>query len=145
MSEHERAIMVRVPPENAYRFLSSVSNLPQFVPHLREVREEENDHIFGVADLEGRRYEMSGFFRADEANHRLDWEADGTPGYHGWLQITPGSKDESRITVHLSMQGAAAEVAPPNAGRAGDRIERSLEGTLGRLREVLEQQATVRA
>ncbi len=139
MSEHEKTITVHVPPERAFRYLSSVSNLPSFVPHVESVREDENDHIFGVANLDGRRYEMSGFFRADEANCRLDWESDGTPGYRGWLQIEPAGRDESRVTVHLSMRGAAAETPPPEPGLAGGRVERSLQAVMNSLRDTLEQ------
>lgn len=141
MSEHEQTITVDVSPEEAFRYLSAVSNLPQYVPHLRSVHEEETDHIFGIAEFDGRRYEMSGFFRADEANCRLDWESDGTPDYRGWLQITPDG-DGSRITVHLSMRGAAAETPPPNAGLAGERIQRSLGAVLDTIRKKLQEAHT---
>jgi uncharacterized membrane protein len=143
MSEHERTITARVPAENAFRYLSSVSNLPSFFSQIREIHEEEDDHVWGVAEMDGRRYEMSGFFRVDEANHRLDWESDGTPGYRGWLTVEPAGPEQAKVTVHLAMQGAAAETAPPRAGLAGERIERDLENAMSRLREVLEQRARV--
>ncbi len=142
MSEHERTIRVAVPAGNVFQYVSSVSNLPSFVPHLRQIREDENDHIFGVAELDGRRYEMSGFFRADEANRRLDWESDGTPGYRGWLQVRPDGGDRSNVTVHLSMRGAASETLPDRPELAGERIERSLDGVLDSLRRTLEQSAS---
>ncbi|HZU26577.1 MAG TPA: SRPBCC family protein [Bryobacteraceae bacterium] len=138
MSEHERTISVDVPAEEAFRFLSSISNLPSFVPHMRSLREDEHDHVFGIAEMDGRRYEISGFFRADEANCRLDWESDGTPGYRGWLQISPEGNG-SRITVHLSMLSAAAETPPEHAGHAGERIERGLDGVLDTMRKRLEE------
>src|SRR5689334_12892361 len=128
MSEHERSISVDVTPREAFRYLSSVSNLTDFVPHLRRIREDEHDHVFGIVDFgEGRQEEVSGFFRADEANLRLDWESDGTPGYRGWLTVQPEGENRSRITVHISMQGAAAETAPPDAGLASDRVERGFD------------------
>src|SRR5689334_6400185 len=117
MSEHERAITVDVPTEVAFRYLSSVSNLTDFVPHLRNIMEEEDNHVFGVVDFgEGRRREVSGFFRTDEANLRLDWESDGTPGYRGWLTIQPEGQDRSRITVHISCR------APPRRQRHPNRV-----------------------
>jgi uncharacterized membrane protein len=145
MSEHERTITVGAPPENAFRYLSSISNLPAFVPHLRDLQEDENGHLWGFADFEGRRSEISGFFRADGANCRLDWESDGTPGYRGWLQIAPAGKNQSRVTVHLSMESAAAEIPPPHPGLASDRIERELDNVLSRMREALEREAAVNA
>lgn len=129
MSEHERAITVNVPPREAFRYLSSVSNLPEFVPGLRVIREDGNDHVFGALDTgNGREREVSGFFRADEANLRCDWESDGTPGYRGWLQISPEGA-RSRITVHISMP-AASENPPAEPGLAGDRIERGFDSAL---------------
>jgi len=140
MSEHERTISVDASPDEAFRYLSSVSNLTDFVPHLRNIREDEDDHVFGIVDFGGgRQQEVSGFFRADEANRRLDWESDGTPGYSGWLTIEPEGSNRSRVTIHISMRGAAAETGPPNAGMAGERIEQSFDATLNTVREALER------
>jgi uncharacterized membrane protein len=143
MSEHERTVTVYVSPEEAFRYLSSVSNLPNFVPHLREVREDEEDHVFGIVDFgDGHRSEVSGFFRTDEAALRLDWESDGTPGYRGWLQIVPEGTARSRITVHISMRSAASETPPPDAGLAGERIERTFDAVLRAMQEGLESRNT---
>lgn len=137
MSEHERTITVNATAEEAFRYLSSVSNLPQFVPHLRNVKEEEENHVFGVVDFGGNnRQDVSGFFRADEANCRLDWESDGTPGYRGWLKIDPEG-NRARITVHISMRSAASEEAPAHAGLAGDRIERAFDGVMRAIEDAL--------
>ncbi len=139
MSEHEKAIWVRASAEETFRYVSSISNLPEFVPHLEAVREDEDNHVFGIMNWgEGRRNEVSGFFRADHANLRLDWESDGTPEYRGWLQIVPERRDQARMTAHISMPSAAAEVAPPNPGLASERIERSLNGSLRAIRDALE-------
>jgi len=140
MSEYERTFTVGVSPENAFRYLSSVSNLPNFVPYLRQIREEEHNHVFGTAECEGSRFEVSGFFRADQANHRLDWESDGSSGYKGWLQIAASGPEQSRITIHLSIHG---NVAHAKNGMSGEQIERDLETTTGKLRELLEREATV--
>ncbi len=143
MSEHERTISVGVPAAEAFRYLSSVSNLPDFVPHLSALREEENGHVFGIADLgEGCRREVSGFFRADEANRSLGWESDGTPGYRGWLQVAPEGEERSRITVHISMQGAAEETPPKEPGLAPERIERAFDAAMGAIRDALEDKVT---
>lgn len=138
MSEHEKSITVSATPEEAFRYLSSVSNLTSFVPHLRMVREDEDGHIFGMADIAGHHQEISGFFRADEANCRLDWESDGTPGYRGWLQISPNAKG-CQITVHISMLSAAGEGIPDRPGLAGERIEREFGRVLETVRQRVEE------
>jgi uncharacterized membrane protein len=139
MSEHERTISVQAPAQEVFRYVSSISNLNEFVPHLQAVREDEENHVFGIVNWgDGRRNEVSGFFRADEANWRLDWESDGTPEYQGWMQIAPQGRDRTQITVHLSMPAAAMEVPPTEPGLASDRIERSLDGSLRSIRDAVE-------
>ncbi len=139
MSEHERTFTVNAPPEEAFRYLSSVDNLPDFVPYLESLRAEEDDHVFGIAEYgEGRRAEVSGFFRADAAERRLDWESDGTPGYRGWLRIEPERLERSRITVHISMPSGASEVPPPDPGIAGERVEREFDSVIRAIQETIE-------
>ena len=145
MSEHERTITVQVPAQEAFRYLSSVSNLPDFVPHLSHIREEEDDHVFGVVDFgEGRRGEVSGFFRPDEANLYVGWESDGTLGYRGWLQVAPEGSERSRVTVHISMRGAAEQTAPPEADLATQRIERMFDVVMRAVQEALESKVPTR-
>lgn len=139
MSEHERTFTVNAPPEEAFRYLSSVDNLPDFVPYLESLREEEDGHVFGIADFgEGRRAEVSGFFRAEPADRRLDWESDGTPGYRGWLRIEPERGERSRITVHISLPSAVSEVPPPYPGLAGERVEREFDSVIRAIQETIE-------
>jgi uncharacterized membrane protein len=143
MSEHERTIIVNASAEQAFRYLSSVSNLPEFVPHLRGLREDENEHVFGMLDLgQGREREVSGFFRAEEDTRRLEWESDGTPGYSGWLQVSEEDGGRSRITAHISMDSAAAEEAMPQPGLAAERIEGVFDSVMGTIRSRLEGNVT---
>ena len=139
MSEHERTFTIRASAEEAYQYLSSIDNLPDFVPYLRSLREEEDDHVFGILDYgEGRRGEASGFFRTYPAERRLDWESDGTPGYRGWLKIEPKGRDRARVTAHISMPNATAETPPPDAGLASDRIERAFDSVVRAIQETVE-------
>ncbi len=143
MSEHERTFTVNAPPEEAWRYVSSVSNLPDYVPYLEFMREDQPGHVFGVANYgEGRRTEVSGFFRSDEIHHRLDWESDGTPDYRGWLEIAPEGRQRSRILVHIAMTSAASEVPPHEAGMPGERIERAFDSAVRRIQEKLERVVT---
>ena len=139
MSEHERTFIVDAPPAEAYRYLSSVDNLPDFVPYLQSLRTEEDDRVFGIADFGGgRRTEVSGFFRAYTAEHRLDWESDGTPDYRGWLRIDPERGQRARVTVHISMPSGVAAVPPPDPGLVGERIEREFDSVVRTIQEAIE-------
>jgi uncharacterized membrane protein len=140
MSEHERTISVHAPAGEVFRYVSSVSNLSDFVPHLRDLREEEDGHVFGIADLgNGRRQEVSGFFRADEANLSLGWESDGTPGYRGSMQIVPESGDQSKVTVHIAMRGPAEQTPSRAPALDSERIERMFDDVMRALQDGLER------
>jgi len=140
MSEHERTISVHAPAGEVFRYVSSVSNLSDFVPHLRELREEEDGHVFGIAEGgDGRRREVSGFFRVDEASLSLGWESDGTPGYRGSMQIVPESGDASLVTVHISLREAAEETPPREGGVAPERVERTFDTVMRALEDGLER------
>jgi hypothetical protein len=136
MSEHERTITVNASPHDAFRYLSSIDNLPEFVPHLSRIEEDEQDHVRGTVDFgDGMLHDVSGFFRADLANLRCDWESDGTPGYRGWLQVADEG-GRARVTVHISMRGAG-ESAPSGAGSAGDRIEGAFDSVMRAIEHAL--------
>ena len=142
MGEYERTFTVNVPAGDAFRYLSSVDNLVDFVPYLQSLREEEDDHVFGVIDFgEGRRAEASGFFRTYPAEMRLDWESDGTPGYQGWLNVEPQGRDRARVTAHISMPGGTAEAPLPDPALASDRVERAFDSAVRAIRETIESQA----
>jgi hypothetical protein len=140
MSEHERSTRVNVPAEAAFRVVSSLDSIPQFVPHIKEIREDHADEIFGVAEVDGRRWEFSGFFRVSPETRRIDWGSDGTPGYRGWMEMSSVGDQACEIKVHISMDSAATEVPPGRPGFAGDRIERGLDGVLNQIKRLLEEQ-----
>lgn len=140
MSEHERTIDLNVSPQEAYDFLSSLDSLPRFLPHIREIRPEEDDHIFALAKIDGRRYEMSGYFRATPSERRVEWGSDGTPDYAGWLKVDDGrDRNSSRLTVHISMRSAASEKPPPHPGLASRRIEEDLPRIVESIRRALDE------
>lgn len=135
---HTRSVVVHAPANDTFDFLSSVSSIPTYLPFIRNIEEDTDNHVFGVADMGGNRYEVSGFMRTDPAAHRIDWESDGTPGYRGWLQVSD-ERDDSRITVQLEVDSATSEAPPPHPGLVGDRIERELDQVLDRIRSQVEQ------
>jgi uncharacterized membrane protein len=134
MSDHQRTIFLPIPADEAFRFLSNVSNLATFLPHMKSLKEDKKDHVSAVVELEGKRQEVSGLFRADTAERRLDWGSDGASGYRGSLQIVPCGANDSRITVHISLNAQTA------SGLTDEKIEREFDGALSRLVKVLEEQ-----
>ena len=141
MSEHERKIDLETGPDETFRYLSSLDNLPRFLPQISEIRPEQDSHVVAFAQIDGKRYEMSGFFRPSLSDRRIDWGSDGTPEYRGWLRVDPGANSHtSQLTIHISMRSAASEEAPPQAGLAGRRIESQFEHVLESIRQAVDQE-----
>lgn len=138
MSEHERSIVINTPPEQAFRFLSSVSSLPTFLPWLRSIREDpRGDEVFGVAEFNGERQEISGFYRVSRTAKRIDWGSDGTPEYRGWLEIKPEANGKScKLTAHIST-GTDKELRP---GFTPQRIESLFDQVMNSIKHQLEVQ-----
>ncbi len=118
MHEYQGSIDIKASPEQVFRFVSSVGNIPDFLPHIREARLDEDSHVFAVGEIGGRRYEFDGYFRVTPESRRLDWGSDGTPPYRGWLQVREAG-DAARLEVHLFMD---VERPDQSAGRALDDV-----------------------
>jgi uncharacterized membrane protein len=141
MSEHERTIDLQASPSEVFRYLSSVGSLPRFLPHIEEIRPEQDSHVVAFANVEGKRYEMNGFFRPNPADRRIEWGSDGTPDYRGWLRVGAGAGSAgSRLTVHISLRSAASEETPPQPGLAGRRIESEFDKVMDSIRRAVEQE-----
>jgi uncharacterized membrane protein len=123
----ERKLELDAPPERVFRFLSSLHNLPQFLPSIREIRQEPGDHVWGIMDDRGRRRELNGYFRPTEESRRIDWGSDGAPMYRGWLQVEDAGGNRSRLTIHIEHEGM------PMMDQMVDRV-------LGTIRRLVEQE-----
>lgn len=114
MHEYQGIIDIKATPDEIFRFVSSVSDLPTFVPHIREARLDEDSHVFAVGEIAGRRYEFDGYFRVTPEEKRVDWGSDGTPPYRGWLQVREAG-DGARLEVHLFLDVERPDESPERA------------------------------
>ena len=129
MHEYQGAIDIKATPEQVFRFLSSVGNVPEFLPHIKEARLDKESHVFAVGEISGRRYEFDGYFRVTPENRHIDWGSDGTPPYRGWLEVREAG-DAARLEVHLFM-----DVARPDQS-----AERALDDVLLTIRHRIEDE-----
>lgn len=103
MRDFERTATVARAPDDTFRFLAEPSNLPRYVARMSQARPETGDRVHVAADVQGRHEEGDAHFRADPVGRRLEWGAQGTGGYGGWLQVAdaPGG---AGVTIHLHVQ-----------------------------------------
>lgn len=129
MAEYQSTIEIKASPDRLFRFLSSVANLPAYLPHIKEARLEEGDHVFAVAESGGHRYELDGYFRVAPEIRRIDWGSDGTPPYRGWLEVREAG-DPARLEAHLFMEAPRPEAL----------VGRSLDDALLAIRHLVEDE-----
>ncbi len=103
MSEFEHSTPISASPDEVFAFMSKVENLPKYLPTTHSAQSQEGERVRVQGEAQGHQYDSDGFFRKDEANHRIEWGAD--EGYYsGWLQVE-GQGEDSSMTVHLSFSG----------------------------------------
>jgi hypothetical protein len=102
MRDFERTTSVAADPDEAFRFLADPSNLPGYVATMSAARPEGAGRLHVAADVQGRHEEGDARFRADASSRRLEWGAEGSDGYRGWLQVA-GAQGGASVTIHLSV------------------------------------------
>jgi uncharacterized protein YndB with AHSA1/START domain len=101
--QHEHTEHVAAAPEDVYRAIADVSNLPQFVPQMTAARSAGDGQVEIDARYDGREQHGAASFAADDARRRIEWGAPS--GYHGWMQVDADG-DGSRLTLFLETRHA---------------------------------------
>lgn len=111
MPDFERNLTVTASPDEAFRALANVDNLPRYVATMTRADETGNEMLHVAADVEGRHEEGDAAFRADPAQHRIEWGGEDGSSYNGWMQIAPDGTGSS-VTIHLHVphEGDEAEI-----------------------------------
>lgn len=121
--EHEHTDFVAASPERVFSALADLENLPRYVPQVIGAERIDADRVRIRARYEGHTQEGEAWFRADDAEHRIEW---GSPdgGYHGWIEVTP-EREGSRLRLFL-------------ATVHGDAPDSEVMGTLDAIRRLVE-------
>jgi hypothetical protein len=120
---------LRVTPNEAYRFLSSVHTLPVYLPFVRRARMDREDHVTLLMDHGGHQVEWHGYFRVSPNLGLVEWGSDSTPQYHGWMQVQ-GEDRRPGCRIIFSLQSSWPE----------DRTHRAVHSILETIRVALEEQ-----
>ncbi len=136
VSKFEHSTSIDASPDEVFDFMAKVENLPRYLPTTHAAQPQEGERVRVQGEAQGHKYDSDGYFRADSANHRIEWGADERY-YSGWLQVK-GQGDGSRMTVHLSFSGgppAGLGKAPGEGGGAPSR-EQVQEGLVTALESI---------
>jgi uncharacterized membrane protein len=138
MPEYEHTQTISAPADAVYAFVSRVENLPRYLPTTRAAERQEGERVRVRGEAEGREYDSDGYFRTDASSLRLEWGADESEKYSGWLTVEPGG-DTSQVTVHLSF-GPATDLPERIEARSESErpIQQGLEASLLSIKNLVE-------
>ncbi len=134
--EFEHSTSIDASPDEVYAFMSQVENLPKYLPTTHSAQAQEGERVRVQGEAQGHEYDSDGFFRKDEANHRIEWGAD-EQYYSGWLEVTEQGAG-STMTVHLSFSGGppAGEGDAPGESSEAPTREQIQEGLVTALESI---------
>ena len=141
MSEYEHALRIDAAPDDIFRFVADIRNLPEYMSNIDRALPQEHDRVRVQGVIEGQYYDVEGFFHVDRHQHRITWGTDGPQQYRGWLALHPEADGATTVTVHLAF-GAPAGASQHAAQHTSDHdrtVQHVLEQTLASLKNRCEQ------
>ena len=118
MQEYERSQKISAQAHEVFAWLSHVGNLPSICPRDRRLhRRTVCRGRSGTADpddasvpgKEEGTFDADGYLDVDEGARRMEWGAEGSRDYSGWLAVAVGCDGASEITVHPSFGWRSVE------------------------------------
>jgi hypothetical protein len=128
MNDYRDTIVIRSAPSEVFRFLSSVSNIPRYLPVIVDARLESGDHVVALAEPAKQQREINGYFRVSQETREIDWGTDGVPEYRGRLEVRDKGNGQSEVDVRLRME------------RHDDRVRQALRQVLESIKRLVEEQ-----
>lgn len=101
ITDFEQSIRVDAPADPIFDFLADVSNVPQYLPTLKNAQPQQGDRIRTQGQSGDYSYDSEGHFRVNPAQRRLEWGSDGENDYGGWMQVQSTGESHSQVTVHI--------------------------------------------
>ena len=130
MAESTVQSRIEVPADDLFRYLSQVSNLPEYFPKMTSASSVDGgEAVHTTATLDdGTEVEGEAWFRVDHDARSIEWGSEGDADYHGELSVETDSETASRveITIRTDRDGA------------GDDLKGSLREVVDRIREIVE-------
>jgi uncharacterized membrane protein len=142
MGEYERSITINASRKQIEDFVSTVSNLPRYLPTTKKAESESGDRVRVQGEApNGHTYDADGYFRVDEKEDRLEWGSDGENHYTGWMKfIGNATQAPSQVIVHLSFTPPhrVSEEMEKTSGSPDNAINDGLEKALNSIKNLLE-------
>jgi hypothetical protein len=126
MPTYRRTRTLQAGEERVFEYLADVGNLPSYVDRMTGAEPAGGDTVEVTAEEHGETERGDAWFRVDRTARRIQWGSEGTSDYSGTLDLR-SDQDRTIVDIELHTEHGAA-----------DEIDRSLDATLDRIQQQLE-------
>ncbi len=139
MGDYTGRIDINRPAEEAFGFLADISNMPRYLPSVRQARAEGGDRIVLEGEAEGQPWQAEGWMEVDPARSSMRWGSDALVYYKGELQVTgQGERCQVELRLHLVPLPHVAARMVQKSGSVEAGLKLALERTLESIRQAVE-------
>lgn len=136
MNEYEHTLTIKSRPQQVFDFVSEISNLPRYLPTVRNAMPQGTARVRVQGEAAGHQYDSDGYYHVDKTRQRMEWGSDGENQYRGWLEVTGDDADTTAtVTVHLSFE-PRPDIAERYDQQSGNRHRTILEGLESALQSI---------
>jgi uncharacterized membrane protein len=137
----ERAVTIDRPAGELYQFWRDLTNLPEIMSHLEEVRVLEGNRSHWVAQAAGRRFEWDAEIHNEERDRLIAWrslpgsEVDTAGSVH--FERAAGGRG-TVVRVNLKYNPPAGKLGAALAWTFGDSADQQVREDLRRFKQIME-------
>ncbi len=104
MADLSGNITINASPQDVFRFVSDISNLPQYLPTVKDAKDAGRERVQVTSVVENESHTQDGFFRTPGVDQPITWGSDGDKDYHGSMEIKDAGNGTSALslTMHLN-------------------------------------------
>lgn len=113
MTRVEEAIEINVPVHAAYDQWTRVSQFPQFMEGVQEVRQIDDAHLHWIGESEGRKMEWDTELTQQVPDQLLAWRTTSGGANEGAIRFEPLGSDRTRVKCELSCNSPAGGSGKP--------------------------------
>ena len=145
--EYEQTQEIAAPPDEVFAWVADVGNMPKYLPPIKDASIEgesapgtpgEKVRMEGEIPDRGE-FEGEGYLSVDESARRMEWGAEVSRDYSGWLTVAEAGGG-SEVTVHLSFGERSVEgEIQEESSDDRDPLEESVGATLESIRRQIEE------
>jgi len=138
-AEYSTTIDVAAPLEAVFRFVSSIDNLPRYLPTVHTAKPQGGQRVEVDGEANGRHYHSDGWFRIDNAAHAVRWGSDGENDYRGEMRLSEkGGGTHVACHIHFNPRPDEATSMREHQGGADAVMQDGLESALQSIKRICE-------